>query len=660
MAHRTDRWIFLVGICILCFSAAGAPAQDAATTNKQDAAEKKPEDVLKETYVKREYQVPTRDGVKLFTAVYAPKDNSKKYPILLFRTPYSIRPYGEDEFRSSLGPDKQFSEAGYIFVYQDVRGCFRSEGRFINMTPHKPSGAGTDHVNESTDTYDCIAWLLDNVENHNGRVGQWGISYPGFYSAAGMIDAHPALTAVSPQAPVSDWWYDDFHHHGAFFLAHAFRFLYTFGQPRPEPTEYFAHRFQFPTPDGFDFFLKMGPLGSANAAHFRDRVTFWNQFAEHPNYDDFWQSRNIVPHLKNCAPAVMTVGGWFDAEDLWGPLKIYRSVEEQNPDIFNILVMGPWAHGGWARSDGDKLGHVHFGAKTGKFYREQIQFPFFEQFLRDNGDARLPEAYVFETGTNHWCQFNEWPPQAVNSRTLRLTDGQGLTLEAPADQDGSAAEDDEEGQDANGADREAFDEFVSDPQHPVPFTAAIATGMTRAYMTDDQRFAARRPDVLVYQTEELKSDVTLCGPIDTELWVSTSQSAADWVVKLIDVFPGDFPDAGDTPATMKLGGYQMMVRSEVIRGRYRNSPEKPEPFEPDTPTQVNFELQDVLHTFRKGHRIMVQIQSTWFPLVDRNPQKYVDNIYKSDEDDFVKATHRVYRSKQHASRLTVGVLPQEF
>ena len=430
----------------------------------------------------------------------------------------------------------------------------------------------------------------------------------------------------------------------------------------------FAHRFQFPTPDGYEFFLDMGPLKDANTSHFRDRVEFWNQFAAHPNYDEFWQSRNIIPHLKNCAPAVMTVGGWFDAEDLYGPLKIYQSVEEKNPEIFNILVMGPWAHGHWARTEGSKLGNANFGAKTAEFYREQIQFPFFEHHLRGAADPQLPEAYVFETGTNAWKQFRKWPPQAVEPRELLFAaDGVLRFSENEADEAdedaGDTETEDEVSSDSDaeeGGDQATYDEFVSDPDRPVPFTADISTGMTQAYMTDDQRFAARRPDVLVYRTEVLDEPVTLCGPLVADLWVSTSESAADWVVKLIDVFPGDYPDHDETPSHLHLGGYQMMVRSEVIRGRYRNSHEQPEPFTANEPTRVRFELQDVLHTFRPGHRIMVQVQSTWFPLVDRNPQKYVENIFLAEEEDFTRATHRLYFEPQGASKLEVGVLPAEY
>ena len=595
-------------------------------------------EAVKERYTKTEYMVPMRDGVKLHTAVYTPNDNTQSYPFMMMRTPYSCRPYGEDEYRSSLGPESQFMEDGFIFVYQDVRGCYMSEGAFLNMTPHIANKQSPSDVDESSDTYDTIEWLLANIPNHNGRVGQWGISYPGFYCAASMIDAHPALKAVSPQAPIADWWYDDFHHHGAFFLPHTFGFISGFGLPRPEPTSSRPRReWEYGTPDGYEFYLNMTPLYKANENYLKGEIDFWNKTIEHPNYDEFWQSRNILPHLNNVAPAVMTVGGWYDAEDLYGPLNIYPSVEEKNPDIFNIIVMGPWAHGGWGRSTGDKLGNVHFGGAQSEFYRESIQRPFFYHFLKDEGEHNLPEAYMFETGANLWRTFDEWPPAEVKKKKLYFTPGGGLSWEAPTDE-------------------MAFDEFISDPENPVPFTETISTRMTRPYMTDDQRFASRRPDVVTYQTPVLEDDVTLAGPLLANLWVSTSGTASDWVVKLIDVYPDDFEDYDDTPARLKMAGYQQMVRSEVIRGRFRNSHEHPEPFVANEPTYVDLKLQDVFHTFQKGHRIMIQVQSTWFPLVDINPHHYAENVYKAEESDFIKATQRVYFSGEHLSNIEVGVL----
>lgn len=593
---------------------------------------------IRENYEKREVQIPMRDGVRLFTAIYAPRDQSRSYPILLRRTPYGISPYGEGSFPNLLGPSPILTLEGFIFVLQDVRGTYMSEGEFVNMRPHLEGKTNPSQVDESTDTYDTIEWLLGNVPNQTGRVGMWGISYPGFYAAAGMIDAHPALKAVSPQAPIADWWFDDFHHLGAFFLPHAFRFFSSFGLPRPEPTATGHPRFQFPTPDGYRFFLEMGPVKDANTLYLHDRIPFWDSILAHPSYDGFWQARNLLPHLHNVAPAVMTVGGWFDAEDLYGTLNIYRSVEEKNPEVFNILVMGPWRHGGWARDAGDSLGYVRFGSETSRFYQSDIEAAFFDFFLKDQGHMSLPEAYVFETGTNRWRTFSSWPPEDTESRWLYLREAGGLGFQVPTESS------------------EAFDEWVSDPGQPVPYTQEITPVMIPEYMTEDQRFAGRRTDVLVYRTPVLEEDMTLAGPLVADLWVSTSGTDSDWVVKLVDEFP---PNAGQgrvLPQGVSMGGYQMMVRSEVIRGRFRDSPDNPEPFVPGQPTRIRLLLQDVLHTFQAGHRIMVQVQSSWFPLVDRNPQTFVESIYMADVGDFAPATQRLYRSRAHPSRIQVGVL----
>jgi hypothetical protein len=594
---------------------------------------------IKSHYVKREVQIPMRDGVKLFTAIYSPKDTSTTYPLMLKRTPYSVRPYGDDEYPDNLGPSPELLKDGFIFVLQDVRGTYMSEGEFTDMTPHLAEKNGKDSVDESSDTYDTIAWLLDNVDNHNGRAGQWGISYPGFYAAAGMIDAHPALKAVSPQAPIADWWYDDFHHHGAFFLPHCFNFIANFGRKREGPTKERGERFSHGTPDGFQFFTELGALSHVDEKYFNGEIAFWNELVAHPNYDEYWKSRNLLPHLRNVAPAVMTVGGWYDAEDLYGPLNIYREIEQNNPDAFNILVMGPWAHGAWARTDGEHLGNVYFGDKTSVFYRQQIERRFFNAYLRDEGDGDLPEAYVFETGENEWRSFDAWPPKAVESKRIWFGGAGSLSFEGPS------------------TGPRNFDKWVSDPANPVPFIEDVAIGMPKKYMTDDQRFASRRPDVLTYQTVVLKEDVTLAGPIAANLWVSTSKQDADFVVKLIDVLPPDTEDHEYVQEGQHLGGYQMMVRSEVLRGRFRDGPETPKAFKSNRPTQVNVQLQDVLHTFKKGHRIMVQVQSTWFPLVDKNPQKWVPNVFEAKDEDFVAATHRLYRDKKHATYLEVGVLP---
>jgi uncharacterized protein len=582
-------------------------------------------------YTKQEQMVAMRDGVKLFTSIYSPRDTTKTYPILIKRTPYSVGPYGEDQFATSLGPSEHFVKAGYIFVNQDVRGRFQSEGEFVQVTPHIDEKKKPTDVDESSDAYDTIEWLLKNVAGHNGRVGMYGISYPGFYSAAGMIDAHPALKAVSPQAPVGDWYFDDFLHNGAFFLAHAYRWLGNNAQERKKPTGERPKPVTYPTVDGYRMFMNAGTMQEVSKLYLKDAIPFWKEMMEHPNRDEFWQKRAIMPHLKNVAPAVMVVTGWYDAEDLYGSFKVYQAIEKQNPKSNNVLVVGPWHHGGWASVDGDKLGAVSFGSKTGQFYRAEVEFPFFEKYLKDREHAAPAEATVFETGSNTWRAFDAWPPKGTQHRKLYLRENGRLDFAVP---DAAA---------------EAFDEYVSDPAKPVPFIDVITPMMNIEYMCSDQRFAATRPDVLVYQTEPMTEDLVIAGPIDVDLWVSTTGTDADFVVKLIDVFP-DSPDAAAQP------GFQMMLRSEVFRGRFRNSFEKPEPFEPGKPARIKLELLDVMHRFQKGHRLMVHIQSTWFPLVDRNPQKFVPNIYFAKPEDFQKATHRIYRGGDHATSLQLGVV----
>jgi putative CocE/NonD family hydrolase len=598
-------------------------------------------------YTKFEYRIPMRDGARLFTAVYVPKDDSVAYPILMTRTPYTVGPYGADRYKTDLGPSPLFGKEGYAFVYQDVRGRYLSEGEFMDVRPHNPK-KGPKDIDESTDTYDTIDWLVKHVPNNNGRVGLWGISYPGFYTAAGMIDAHPALKAASPQAPIADWFVgDDFHHNGCLFLPHAFNFLSGFGRPRPEPTTKSPPRFEHGTPDGYDFFLRMGPLGNADSRYLKGDVAFWREITRHGNYDEFWQARNLRPHLKDIKPAVMTVGGWFDAEDLFGALETFKSVRRNKPVSANHLVMGPWSHGGWSRSDGDALGPVRFNDKTAVYYREKIELPFFQHHLKGKGEDKLPTATVFETGTNRWRRYDAWPPAGAKTKSLYFHAEGVLEIDAPpspapATRDGKRVDSE-------------FDEYVSDPARPVPYVEKVSIGMDKEYMTADQRFAGRRPDVLVYATDPLPADVTIAGPIDVSLIVSTSGTDSDWVVKLIDVWPNELPPPEPNPTALQPGGYQQLLRGEPMRGKYRNGFEKPEPFEPGKPAAVNFTMPDVCHTFRSGHRIMVQVQSSWFPLVDRNPQT-IGDIYAATPEAFRKATQRVYRSAERASRVTVRVV----
>ncbi|MHB9000320.1 MAG: CocE/NonD family hydrolase, partial [Thermoanaerobaculia bacterium] len=547
-------------------------------------------------------------------------------------------------------PTEHFARAKYIFAYQDVRGRFMSEGQFVDVRPHKPV-KGPNEIDEASDTYDSIDWLVKSIEYNNGRVGMWGISYPGFYVAAGMIDAHPALKAASPQAPIADWWIgDDFHHNGAFFLAHFFDFTYSFGQPRAELTTKWPEKLDHGTPDGHDFYKQLVPLTNVNEKFYKHRIAFWNQIVEHPDYDAFWRARSLPRHLKNIKPAVMTVGGWFDAEDCYGALATYRAIEKQSPGASNVLVMGPWSHGGWSRTDGDRLGDVPFNQKTSDFYEQQIELPFFEHYLKGKGTMTLPEAYVFETGANQWHRYETWPPKGAAKKTLYLHPAGRLDWAPPL---GDPVVKPDVFRPVNGD----FAEYVSDPAKPVQFTEQPAGRMTKEYMTWDQRWQGRRPDVVVWETDILEEDVTIAGPIEPEIYVSTTGTDSDFIVKLIDVYPGNMPDPDPNPREVKLGGYQQLVRGEPFRGRYRNSFEKPEPFEPGAIAKIAFAMPDVHHTFRRGHRIMVQVQSTWFPLVDVNPQTFVPNIYLAKPEDFRKATQRVWHRADAQSKIDLLVIP---
>jgi uncharacterized protein len=582
-------------------------------------------------YTKREFQIPMRDGKKLFTSIYSPKDVSRTYPILLNRTPYGVDPYGANAFPTDMGPSEDYLRDGFIFVYQDVRGRMMSEGEFVYLTPVLDSKDSRSEVDESSDAYDSIEWLIRNVPNNNGKVGVWGISYPGFFAACSAIDAHPALKAVSPQAPIADWFVgDDFHHNGALYLAHTFGFLSGFGRARPKPTDQPYSYFKYPTPDGYDFYLRMGPLSNINAKYFNNDISFWNEITTHGSYDSFWKSRNLRPHLKKIRPAVMTVGGWYDAEDLFGTLGVYESIESSNPDAYNILVMGPWYHGGWVRPAADSLGSIHFGSNLSSFYRKEIELPFFKHFLKGTRNPNLPEAYVFLTGRNEWRKEAQWPPRNTTAGKLYLRADGKLSWEPPP------------------VSSPEYDEYISDPLKPVPYTNEISAGMIREYMVGDQRFASRRPDVLTYETDILENDIVLAGPVIPSLNVSTTGTDSDFVVKLIDVYPDNTTDADYE----HMGGYQQLVRGELFRGRFRNSFSDPQPFIPSQVATVHYQMPDIFHEFQKGHRIMVQVQSSWFPLVDRNPQQFVD-IYQAKKEDFKKATQRVYRSQRAPSFLSV-------
>ncbi len=606
-----------------------------AAQNKQQEA-----DYIRQHYTKYEYRIPMRDGVRLFTSVYVPRDKSQQYPILLRRTPYSVAPYGLDNYLDK--PDQQrlrYFEEGYIMVAQDVRGRYMSEGEYEDVRPYRIVKKSPRDIDETTDTYDTIDWLVKNIPNNNGRVGVSGISYPGFYSSMAAIDAHPAVKAVSPQAPVSKWMAgDDFYHNGAFLISHAFDFYVRFGQPRPEPTSTPLPPFDHQTPDGYRFFLNLGPVANANSHYMKNQVKFWNELTRNSTWNAFWDARDVLPHLRKIKPAMLVVGGWYDAENLYGALHTYQAIEQNNPNTFNMLVMGPWSHGQWGNDDGEQLGDLNFGAKTAAFYLEHVEIPFFNHYLKDRKKPELAEAIVFETGANAWRFLERWPPAQATPRAVYLHADGALRFEPPV------------------ADDTAFREYLSDPDKPVPYTAEIRHWYNPAFMLEDQRFAASRPDVLVYQSEPLTTDLCAAGPITATLFVSTTGTDSDWIVKVIDVFPNDTPDPTPNPRNIKMGGYQMLVRGDVIRGKFRNSLAAPEPFEPGKITPVEFELQDVFHRFQRGHRLMVQVQSTWFPMIDRNPQKFVD-IFTAQPEDFQKATQRVYSSAAHPSRITLRVMP---
>jgi hypothetical protein len=579
-----------------------------------------------------------RDGVKLFTSIYIPKDSSQKHPIMLMRTPYSCAPYGEGKFRPFWSRNtKCYLKEKYIMVIQDVRGRYMSEGVFEDIRPYIENKKTKNDIDEASDTYDAIDWMIKNIPTNNGKVGVSGISYPGFYSTMAALSGHPALKAVSPQAPVTDWFIgDDVHHNGAFFLLDTYGFDYYFGRPRPKPTSAEASSFDFNTDDNYDFFLKAGTLKNLTKKYMGDTMKFWNQEMNHPNYDEFWKSHTIIQHLKNIKPAMLTTGGLFDAEDCWGAWNTYKAIEKQSPTTINKIVMGPWFHGGWAKSDGSHLGNVQFGKGVNDYYYNNIELRFFNTYLKGEVNIMaLPEANIFITGENKWTAFKEWPPKNIETKTIYLNEKEGLSFTKPTNTSNS------------------FSEYVSNPAKPVPYTEDVHLKRTREYMTDDQRFASRRPDVLTFKTDELENEVTLTGPVIADLLVSISTTDADFVVKLIDVFPDTFIYTDNDKYPM--GGYQMLVRGEVMRGKFRNSFEKPEAFTPEKITQVKFELPDVAHTFQKGHRIMIQIQSTWFPLVDRNPQQFVD-IYHCDEKDFVKSTIRIYHDGKNASSILLPIL----
>lgn len=605
--RRPRLFLMLAGFCIAAFSA-----------HRFD---------VRAHYTKFEYRIPMRDGVRLFTAVYVPKDNSGKYPILLTRTPYGIAPYGAGKYPEHLGPSDKFASDRFIFAYQDVRGRFMSEGTFVDDRPILKAYNSNADVDESTDAYDTIDWLLKNVPN-NGKVGIYGVSYAGFYTDAALVHSHPALAAASPQAPMADLYMgDDAYHNGAFFLIANFSFYQFFAKQHNPELPHEEKPFNYGTNDGYKFYLKMGPLADSDKRYFHPPNPYWVDQVEHATYDDYWQSRNILPHLKNIKPAVLIVGGWFDAEDLSGTLKSFRAIKTQSPSTPLWLVMGPWAHGQWRGDSGRKLGALSFGTDTAQFFRDQIELPFFRHYLKNAADPKISKAVVFQTGKNVWNRYPQWPPADVQPKKFYLHSGGKLTTSAPSE-------------------RSAFDQYTSDPNNPVPFFNKPTLQMDRTYMDGDQRFVQGRPDVLSYKTDPLGKDLAIAGPISVDLFVSTSGTDSDFDVKVIDVYP---PNARGAPS-----GYEQLVRGEPFRGKFRRSFETPVPFHPGEIQQISFTMPDVYHCFLKGHRIMLQVQSSWFPLTDRNPQTFTD-IPSASADAFVKETERVYRSSTAASSVSVNV-----
>ena len=597
------------------------------------------EKYFKENYTKKEVYITMRDGVKLFTSFYIPNDAREKHPFLMTRTPYSCSPYGEKNYANIYsGYKTAYIKENYIFVLQDVRGRYMSEGEFEDVRPFNKNKKGNE-IDEASDTYDAIDWMVKNIENNNGNVGVFGTSYPGFYSTEAALSNHPALKAVSPQAPVTDWFIgDDFHHNGAFFAMDGFSFYPTFGKPHPKPTQSYGLGFSTPIKDNYKFYLEQGTPKNLNRL-IGDSIKFWHQMYEHPNYDAWWQARNARVGLYNVKPAMLWVGGLFDAEDCWGAWNAYKATEKQSPQTNSSIVMGPWYHGQWS-GEGSYLGNARFASNTSDYYQQNIEVPFFNYHLKGKGTvSEIAEANIFFTGENNWKKLKQWPPAEVENKSMFIGADGKLSFR----QTNSSS---------------AFTEYISDPAHPVPYTEDVHNRRTREYMTDDQRFAERRADVLTFKTDILENDLTVAGAVMADIATAISTTDADFVVKIIDVFPDDFTYPGGTKGNGKeypMGGYEMLVRGEIMRGKYRNSFEKPEAFTPNKITKVKYELPDIAHTFKKGHRLMIQIQSSWFPLADRNPQQFM-NIYKADEKDYKKATIKIYHGGINQTKFVLPVL----
>jgi uncharacterized protein len=598
---------------------------------------------FKEHYTKKEIYITMRDGVKLFTAIYTPKDSLEKHPFLMTRTPYSCSPYGEMKYAAIWSSYRAaYVKENYIFVFQDVRGRYMSEGEFEDVRPFNKNKKDKE-IDEASDTYDAIDWLVKNTMNNNGNVGVFGTSYPGFYSTEAALSGHPALKAVSPQAPVTDWFIgDDFHHNGAFFAMDGFGFYSTFGKPHPKPTQGYGQGFTTKVKDNYKFYLEQGtPKNLAKVIG--DSIKFWHEMMKHPNYDAWWQARNARNGLYNVKPAMLWVGGLFDAEDCWGAWNAYKACEKQSPQTNSSIVMGPWYHGQWS-NEGSFLGNARFGSNTSEWYQTNIEVPFFNYHLKGKGTvSEIAEANIFFTGENEWKKFKQWPPLEIKNEELKITTEGKLSFNETTTSTNK---------------NQNFYEYTSDPAHPVPYTEDVHNRRTREYMTDDQRFAERRPDVLTFKTIILEEDVTIAGAVIADIATSISTTDVDFVVKIIDVFPDDFTYPEGTKGNGKeypMGGYEMLVRGEIMRGKYRNSFEKPEAFVPNKITNVKYALPDIAHTFKKGHRIMIQLQSSWFPLADRNPQQFL-NIYNAEENDYIKSNIKIYHSGVNQTKFILPIL----
>jgi putative CocE/NonD family hydrolase len=589
-------------------------------------------------YQLTEAMVPMRDGVKLYTRILAPRVVDAPLPLLLVRTPYGIDLQTPQSVAAGwtfmAGGPEQVSRRGYIHVFQDVRGKFRSEGEFVMLRPLRANRMDSTQVDESTDAYDTIAWLLRHVPQHNGRVGMTGVSYPGWLTVQAMLDPHPALKAASPQASPADMWLgDDFRHNGAFRLSYGFEYATMMESGKD------VQQFRMDTYDSFDWYLRLGPLSNVNAQHLKGRIPTWNDFVAHPDYDAFWKRQSVTPRLNRVDVPTLHVAGWWDQEDFYGPITIYRALEQHDRAQSNRLVVGPWNHGGWMRGSGESLGPIQFGQPTAQWFRDSVMAPFFAAHLHDAPDPRLPEALIFEAGSNVWKRYDSWPVKTgVSPRSLYLREGSALAWEPPTQR------------------ARAFDSYVSDPAKPVPYRPrpipmTYGAGSTwSTWLTDDQRFAHLRPDVLSWTLPALDEDLTIAGDLTVTLHAATTGTDADWVVKLIDVYP----DTGMQPP--RMNGYQFMVANEVFRGRYRTSFEKPAPIVPGTPQPYTIDLHTQAYTFRKGHRVMIQVQSSWFPLIDRNPQTFVPNIFEAKASDFRAATQQIHRSAAHPSHIVLPVV----